>query len=144
MLAYRAGAPILVRQFLADVARVSAALRAGGSVVNVCGDRYRFAVGLAAALVTGKVSLLPSTRTPEVIAHLTSFAPDAFCLTDEDDCDVELPQVGKTVKAGKDARGAGMIINVSRALIFASQGADFAKAARAKAEELHGGIIKAL
>ena len=93
MLAYRAGAPILVRQFLADVGRVSAALRAGGSLLNVCGDRYRFAVGLAAALATGKVSLLPSTRTPEVIAHLRSFAPDAFCLTDEDDCDVELPQL---------------------------------------------------
>ena len=93
MLAYRAGTPILVRQFLADVARVGAALAAGGSVLNVCADRYRFAVGLAAALAAGKVSLLPSTRTPEVIAHLKGFAPDAFCLTDEDDCDVELPQV---------------------------------------------------
>ncbi|HXY96608.1 MAG TPA: AMP-binding protein [Steroidobacteraceae bacterium] len=93
MLAYRAGAPILVRQFLADVARVGAAFGAGGSVLNGCADRYRFAVGLAAALVAGKVSLLPSTRTPEVIAHLKGFAPDACCLTDEDDCDLELPQV---------------------------------------------------
>jgi acyl-coenzyme A synthetase/AMP-(fatty) acid ligase len=93
VLAYRAGAPILVRQFLADVARVGAALRPGRSVLNVCADRYRFAVGLAASLAAGKASLLPSTRTPEVIAHLKGFAPDAFCLTDEDDCDVELPQV---------------------------------------------------
>lgn len=93
MLAYRAGAPILVRQFLADVARVGAAFESGGSVLNVCADRYHFAVGLAAALAAGKVSLLPSTRTPEVIAHLKGFAPDAFCLTDEDDCDVDLPQV---------------------------------------------------
>jgi len=93
VLAYRAGAPILVRQFLADVARVGAAFGSGRSVLNVCADRYRFAVGLAAALAAGKVSLLPSTRTPEVIAHLKSFAADAFCLTDEDDCDVELPQV---------------------------------------------------
>ena len=93
MLAYRAGKPILARQFLAEVARVGVALGAGGSVLNVCVDRYRFAVGLAAALTTGKVSLLPSTRTPEVIAHLKRFAPDAVCLTDEDDCDVELPQV---------------------------------------------------
>ena len=93
MLACRAGKPILVRQFLADVARVGAALGAGGSVLNVCADRYRFAVGLAAALTTAKVSLLPSTRTPEVIAHLKRFAPDAVCLTDEDDCDVALPRV---------------------------------------------------
>jgi acyl-coenzyme A synthetase/AMP-(fatty) acid ligase len=93
VLAYRAGAPILVRQFLADVARVGASFGGGGSVLNVCADRYRFAVGLGAALAAGKVSLLPSTRTPEVIAHLKRFAPDAFCLTDEDDCDVDLPQV---------------------------------------------------
>ena len=93
MLAYRAGAPILVREFLADVARVGAAFGGGGNVLNVCVDRYRFAAGLAAALAAGKVSLLPSTRTPEVNAHLKRFAPDAVCLTDEDDCDVDLPQV---------------------------------------------------
>lgn len=108
MLAYRAGAPILVRQFLADVERVGAALAAGTSVLNVCGDRYHFAVGLAAALLTGKVSLLPSTRTPEVIAHLKSFAAGAFCLTDEDDCDVELPQV-RFPDAPASARSAGAI-----------------------------------
>jgi acyl-coenzyme A synthetase/AMP-(fatty) acid ligase len=93
VLAYRAGAPILAGQFLADVARAGAALGSGASVLNVCSDRYRFAVGLAAALATGKVSLLPSTRTPEVIAHLKSFAPDAVCLTDEDQCDLDLPLV---------------------------------------------------
>ncbi len=93
MLAYRAGTPIRVRQFLADLARVGAALGAGGYVLNVCSDRYRFAVGFAASLLTGKVSLLPSTRTPEVIAHLKRLCPDAVCLTDEDDCDLALPRV---------------------------------------------------
>jgi acyl-coenzyme A synthetase/AMP-(fatty) acid ligase len=93
VLAYRAGAPILAGQFLADVERAGVALGRGGNVLNVCADRYRFAVGLAAALATGKVSLLPSTRTPEVIAHLKDFAPDAVCLTDEDDCDIDLPLV---------------------------------------------------
>ena len=93
MLAYRAGTPILAGQFLADVARAGAALGSGANVLNLCTDRYRFAVGLAAALATAKVSLLPSTRTPEVIAHLKGFAPDAVCLTDEDGCDVDLPLV---------------------------------------------------
>ena len=36
----------------------------------------------------------------------------------------------KTVKAGKDSRGRGMIINSSRGIIFASSGPDFADAAR--------------
>ncbi len=50
----------------------------------------------------------------------------------------------KTVAAAKDSRGRGMIISVSRSIIFASDGKDFAEAAREKAAELHGGIRKAL
>ncbi len=45
--------------------------------------------------------------------------------------------VEKTVKAGKDSRGKGMIINSSRGIIFASKGADFAEAARRETEKLH-------
>ncbi len=93
VLAYRAGTPIPVRQFLADVERVGAALGQRGHVLNVCSDRYHFTVGLAASLVRGLVSLLPPTRTPEVIVQLKRFAPDAFCLTDEAECDIELPRV---------------------------------------------------
>jgi len=77
---------------LSDVARVAAALPPGQHVLNVCSDRYRFTVGFAASLVRGKVSLLPSTHTPEVIRQLTAFAPDAFCLTDDRKCDIALPR----------------------------------------------------
>ena len=45
--------------------------------------------------------------------------------------------VEATVKAGMDSRGAGMIINSSRGIIFASKGADFADAARLATLELH-------
>jgi orotidine-5'-phosphate decarboxylase len=38
--------------------------------------------------------------------------------------------VEKTVNAGKDSRGQGMIINSSRGIIFASKDEDFAEAAR--------------
>ncbi|HEX8756893.1 MAG TPA: AMP-binding protein [Steroidobacteraceae bacterium] len=50
-------------------------------------------MGVAAALLARKICLLPPTRTPEVIRQLATFAPDVFCLTDEDDCDIALPQV---------------------------------------------------
>ena len=50
-------------------------------------------MGLAASLLARKICLLPPTRTPEVIRQLAAFAPDVFCLTDEDDCDVALPQM---------------------------------------------------
>lgn len=44
--------------------------------------------------------------------------------------------VEKTVSAGKDSRGQGMIINSSRSIIFASKGEDFAEAARRETEKL--------
>jgi acyl-coenzyme A synthetase/AMP-(fatty) acid ligase len=93
VIAYRGGQPLLARQFFADVARVAPALGAGAHVLNACADRYHFAVGLAACLVTDKVSLLPPTHTPEVMQRLLHFAPDLVCLTDEAQCDIELPRV---------------------------------------------------
>ena len=79
-------------------------LPAGKHVINVCADRYRFATALAACLLSRKVCLLPPTRTPEVIRQLAAFAPDVFCLTDEDDCDIALPQMRVLPQSGP--RGA--------------------------------------
>ena len=93
VVAYRAGAPIAAARFLADVERVRVSFPSGRHVLNICADRYRFAVGLAAALVQGKVTLLPPTRTREAIRQLGAFADAAFCLTDDPTCDVDLPQV---------------------------------------------------
>jgi len=44
--------------------------------------------------------------------------------------------VETTVASGKDSRERGMIINSSRGIIFASQGEDFAEAARRETEKL--------
>ena len=96
-----------VRTFLADVARLSALLGGGAHVLNVCADRYQFAVGFAAALTAGKVSLLPPTHTPEVIERLKAFAPDVVCLTDDEDCPVALPQV--RCPAGSAPAGASAL-----------------------------------
>jgi len=92
VVAYRGGIPVTAQCFLSDVQYVAQCLPAGVHVLNVCIDRYRFTVGLAACLITGRVSLLPSTHTPEVIGQLSSFAPDAFCLTDDRRCDIDLPK----------------------------------------------------
>jgi acyl-coenzyme A synthetase/AMP-(fatty) acid ligase len=73
--------------------RVAAALPPQRHVLNACTDRYRFTVAFAASLVANKVSLLPSTHTPEVIRQLTEFAPDVFCLTDDSRCQIDLPRV---------------------------------------------------
>jgi acyl-coenzyme A synthetase/AMP-(fatty) acid ligase len=93
VIAYRGGVPITAQRFLSDAACLVQRLPAGNHVLNVCSDRYRFTVGLAACLMTGRVSLLPSTHTPEVIGQMASFAPDVVCLTDDPRCDIGLPKI---------------------------------------------------
>jgi len=93
IIAWRADGAVTLRQFLADVRQLAALYPAGKHLLNLCSDRYRFSVGLAAAIVAGKVSLLPSTHTPEVVRQIKVFAPDVFCLTDSDHCTVDLPQL---------------------------------------------------
>lgn len=93
IVARRAQGAVTLRAFLAEVAQLVKTLPEGGHLLNMCGDRYRFSVGLAAAIVTGKVSLLPSTHTPEVVRQIKTYAPDVFCLTDSDRCTVDLPQL---------------------------------------------------
>lgn len=90
-LAWRDGAPVSARAFLADVVALAPMLPPGGHVFNACADRYRFAVGLCATLVAGKVSLLPPMQTPQMVSQLSAFAPDVFCLHDAAACPVDLP-----------------------------------------------------
>ena len=93
IIAWRADGAVTVRQFLAEVGQLVARFPAGQHLLNMCSDRYRFSVGLAAAVVAGKVSLLPSTHTPEVVRQIKVFAADVFCLTDSGHCTVDLPQL---------------------------------------------------
>jgi acyl-coenzyme A synthetase/AMP-(fatty) acid ligase len=93
IVAYRSGVAVTAQQFLDEAKQVAERLPEGKHVLNVCADRYQFAVGLAACLISERVSLLPSTHTPQVIAQLAAFAPDAFCLTDDRRCDIGLARV---------------------------------------------------
>jgi acyl-coenzyme A synthetase/AMP-(fatty) acid ligase len=93
IVAYRSGLAVTAQQFLDEAKQVADRLPKGRHVLNVCADRYQFAVGLAACLISDRISLLPSTHTPQVIAQLAVFAPDAFCLTDDLRCDIELARV---------------------------------------------------
>ncbi len=86
---------ITVAQFLADVRQLAAVLPPGRHVLNVCVDRYRFAVGVAAALLADKISLLPPTLTPEMMRQVKRFAPDVFCLVDQPQA-IDLPQFAWT------------------------------------------------
>jgi acyl-coenzyme A synthetase/AMP-(fatty) acid ligase len=82
VLAWRAGHAVRVAEFLADAHRVAQAMPEGGHVLNACHDRYRVAVGFAAAVLRGKINLLPSTRTADAIRRLREALPDLFALVD--------------------------------------------------------------
>ena len=92
VLAWSHGKPITVTHFLTHVRQLAAALPASRHILNICGDRYRFAVGMAAALLADKISLLPPTLTPEMVRQVKHFAPDVFCLTDQPQS-IDMPQV---------------------------------------------------
>jgi len=91
VMAWRGGTPVGVRQFLGEVDQLAGQLPPGRHVLNLCADRYRFTVALAACIVSGRISLLPSSHTPEMVRQMQRFAPDVFCINDQDDRGVELP-----------------------------------------------------
>lgn len=82
IVAWRYGEAITVRRYLADVRHLAAALPASQHMLNACSDRYHFAVGLGAALLTRKICLLPPTHAPEMMRQMQLQAPDVFCLAD--------------------------------------------------------------
>ena len=92
VIAYRHGAAISVSQYLADVHFCAERLPQAKYVLLACQDRYAFAVGFGAALLRDQSCLLPSTHTQELIAKLASTHEGLYCLTDESDCSIQLPQ----------------------------------------------------
>jgi len=83
VVAWRGDRALRVADFLADLAAVSAALPQRRFVVNLCIDRYRFAVGFAAALLREQVSLLPPNHTPQLLSQLKDRYDGLYALCDE-------------------------------------------------------------
>ena len=82
VVAYRGAQPVIASHFLADVERIAGQLPARSHLVNLCIDRYRFAVGLIAGLVRGQVSLLPPNQAPELLRQLQRDYGDLYALSD--------------------------------------------------------------
>jgi acyl-coenzyme A synthetase/AMP-(fatty) acid ligase len=135
ILAWRDGVPVTAQAYLRDVRFLAARLPPGRHVLNDCHDRYRFAVALGAILVAGKINLLPSTRTPETIRQLREFVPDACCITDQDNCAIDLPQLpypldprgdNESVDTDFDVPGIGTDTTVAYVFTSGSTGAPVA------------------
>jgi len=71
-----------VADLLRDAASLAAEMPAHRYVVNLCGDRYRFTVALAAALLREQITLLPQDATEGVLGQLAVDYRDLYCLHD--------------------------------------------------------------
>ncbi|MGE5319601.1 MAG: AMP-binding protein [Hyphomicrobiaceae bacterium] len=92
VLAWLPGGPRRVRDFLADAEALAARLPSGSALLNLCHDRYRFAVGFAAGLITGRVSLQPASHSSETLLRIRADFPDLVCLCDGDFDTLDLPR----------------------------------------------------
>jgi acyl-coenzyme A synthetase/AMP-(fatty) acid ligase len=90
-IAYRDGAPISRRRYLVDVQALAERLPAAGPMLNVSADRYRFAVGLGAAMLRGQTNLLPPNHTTDTVARLQAMHAHAYALADDAAHAVALP-----------------------------------------------------
>lgn len=76
--AWHGGRPVSGRCFLADVRRQAARLPDSGTMLNLCVDRYAFAVGLGAALLRGHANLLPPNALPDTLERLRAAHPGVY------------------------------------------------------------------
>jgi acyl-coenzyme A synthetase/AMP-(fatty) acid ligase len=81
-IAFERGRTINAGDFLRDVAHLAQRLPPSRYVLNFCNDRYRFTVGLAAALTRQQLSLLPPNQTPELVKQLQDEYPGLYSLVD--------------------------------------------------------------
>ena len=82
---------ITAAEFLQHAVEVANELPDRRHVFNSCGDRYQFAVGLAAALLRGQLTLLPPNEASQTRARIVERYRDAYCLADSATGESPLP-----------------------------------------------------
>lgn len=98
-VAWVKGRPLTVAQLLDDASRLAARLPASGPALNLCQDRYRFSVGLLAALSHRHLSLMPPNALPETLCGLRDEVQEPYAFVD-DEAAVPVAQGLKTFVVG--------------------------------------------
>ncbi|HLL11948.1 MAG TPA: AMP-binding protein [Rubrivivax sp.] len=73
-LAWHRGEAIDAAHFIGEALLLAEALPANGRPLNLCQDRYHFALGLAAALLRGQTSLMPPNALPDTLGQVPAGA----------------------------------------------------------------------
>ncbi len=119
VFAWRADGPVRVRDFIADAEALAALLPSGRHQLNVCHDRYRFAVGFAAGLLRGKTSLQPASQSAETLRQIAAECPDVYCLSDGEFDSLDLPRFTFPAMPAVDAAKVAKIPAIPAELIAA-------------------------
>lgn len=82
VVAWRAQGPVVAATMLADIEALAPRLPEHGPMLNLCGDRYHFAVAFCAAALRGHTSLLPPNQTATMLAPLCEQWPTLYALVD--------------------------------------------------------------
>lgn len=109
IFAWRQNGPVSIADFLADTFALAARLPAGRHMLNLCQDRYRFTVGLAAGLISDRISLQPASQSPETLRQIQAASPDVFCLCDNDFDSLDLPRLDFPELGAVDRENIGEI-----------------------------------
>ena len=92
-IGWSGGEPVSAAQFCAAARELAARLPPRRFVINLCHDRVRFALGLAAALIARQTSLLPPSGAAGALQDLQAAHPDGYCLADEAELPAGLPAI---------------------------------------------------
>jgi acyl-coenzyme A synthetase/AMP-(fatty) acid ligase len=98
-IAWRRDRAHSVHEVLGSAQHVAAQLPRARFVINLCRDRYHFAVGFAAALLARQISLLPTYRAAEPLQQLVRQYPGAYVFTDQDEEHIDIPRFSLTQDA---------------------------------------------
>lgn len=63
------------------------------AVLNMCANRYQFAIGFGAALLRGLPTLMPASHSAETLSQLRTQFPDVVLFTDGSYAPIDLPRV---------------------------------------------------
>lgn len=93
LLACDQGRAIEAHEYLTTVRHMAQRMPQQGFVLNLCSNRYHFAVTMGAALLRQHPMLLPSTRTPDMLMQMSRHYPGLYAVVDQPEPSLGLPQI---------------------------------------------------
>ncbi|HWG75972.1 MAG TPA: AMP-binding protein [Steroidobacteraceae bacterium] len=94
VIAWRGHERLSARQFLQQALQLVQQLPAGAQLLNLCEDRYHFALCLAAGLIAGRSTLLPPSQAPDVLRRVHALGAPLVGLGDRAEPPAALVQLG--------------------------------------------------